>query len=106
MEWALLVLVRRSSSLHASPNVIYFLACTRDIPPSAVEAESSEVCVVSAEALSILKPSIHRLRKSTGDERYWAPLDQRQESLLYAIMMSCYVPFSEYHYLEKLESLL
>jgi len=35
----------------------------------------------------------YRLRKSTGDPRYWAPLDRRGDSLWSAIAVSCYRPF-------------
>lgn len=37
----------------------------------------------------------HRVRKSTGDSRYYAPLDRRETTLMHAIAMSCYTPFSE-----------
>ena len=37
---------------------------------------------------------VHRLRKSTGDPRYYAPLDRRRMTLAKAIAVSCYLPFS------------
>lgn len=43
---------------------------------------------------SVLISLAYRLRKETGDEKYWAPLDRREGSLAHAIMVSCYTPFS------------
>lgn len=37
----------------------------------------------------------NRLRQASGDDRYWAPLDQREKSLARSIMQSIYVPFGE-----------
>lgn len=34
-----------------------------------------------------------RLRRSTGDQRYYAPLDRRSGTLLHLIVVSCYRPF-------------
>ncbi|KAK7046011.1 hypothetical protein VNI00_007006 [Paramarasmius palmivorus] len=33
------------------------------------------------------------LRKRTGDDKYWAPLDKQENNLTKAIMVSCYKPF-------------
>ncbi|OSX60466.1 hypothetical protein POSPLADRAFT_1075116 [Postia placenta MAD-698-R-SB12] len=41
----------------------------------------------------LLKKKAAKLRKETGDEKYWAPLDRREGSLAHAIMVSCYTPF-------------
>ncbi|KAI0684802.1 major facilitator superfamily domain-containing protein, partial [Cytidiella melzeri] len=41
----------------------------------------------------ILKHKAQRLRKSTGDQNYWAPIDRREGTLMHALLMSCYVPF-------------
>ncbi|KAI4293656.1 MFS general substrate transporter [Schizophyllum commune Loenen D] len=41
----------------------------------------------------ILKKKAARLRKSTGDDRYWAPLDRTHKSLAHSIAVSCYKPF-------------
>lgn len=41
----------------------------------------------------LLKRKAHLLRKSTGDEKYWAPLDKQDINLLRAIAVSCYKPF-------------
>lgn len=41
----------------------------------------------------ILKEKAAKLRKTTGDHRYWAPLDRRPHSLTHSILISCYVPF-------------
>ncbi|KAJ3830022.1 MFS general substrate transporter [Lentinula raphanica] len=45
------------------------------------------------------------LRKSTGDENYWAPLDRSDLSLSRAILISCYRPF-ELVILERMALLL
>lgn len=39
-----------------------------------------------------------RLRKSTGDNRYTAPLDRKQEPLARMILVSCYRPFGKLSY--------
>lgn len=36
-----------------------------------------------------------RIRKATGDERYYAPLDRRDVTMLRAVVISCYTPFSK-----------
>ncbi|KAH7924128.1 MFS general substrate transporter [Leucogyrophana mollusca] len=41
----------------------------------------------------ILKQKASRLRKSTGDSKYYAPLDRREGSLASAVLISCYKPF-------------
>ncbi|KAJ6498747.1 major facilitator superfamily domain-containing protein [Mycena sanguinolenta] len=41
----------------------------------------------------LLKRKAARLRKETGDETWWAPLDRRETSLAWSLVMSCYVPF-------------
>ncbi|KAH7909491.1 major facilitator superfamily domain-containing protein [Hygrophoropsis aurantiaca] len=41
----------------------------------------------------ILKSKASRLRKSTGDPNYYAPLDRREGSLAHAVLVSCYRPF-------------
>ncbi|KIK59727.1 hypothetical protein GYMLUDRAFT_44161 [Collybiopsis luxurians FD-317 M1] len=46
-----------------------------------------------------------RLRKSTGDANYWAPLDRRQQSMTEAIIISCYRPFQLIFY-ERMALLL
>ena len=45
---------------------------------------------------------LFRIRKSTGDNRYYAPLDKRETTLMHSIAMSCYVPFSEFYPLPSL----
>ncbi|EKM54221.1 uncharacterized protein PHACADRAFT_162604 [Phanerochaete carnosa HHB-10118-sp] len=42
---------------------------------------------------AILKQKARKLRKSTGDSHYWAPLERRERSLFHSMLMSCYVPF-------------
>ncbi|KAG1861380.1 major facilitator superfamily domain-containing protein [Suillus tomentosus] len=41
----------------------------------------------------ILKKKAKRLRESTGDSKFYAPLDRREGSLASAILVSCYTPF-------------
>ncbi|KAG2055312.1 MFS general substrate transporter [Suillus hirtellus] len=41
----------------------------------------------------ILKKKAKRLRESTGDSKFYAPLDRREGSLASAIFVSCYTPF-------------
>ncbi|KAF9236541.1 major facilitator superfamily domain-containing protein [Melanogaster broomeanus] len=41
----------------------------------------------------ILKNKASRLRKTTGDSMYYAPLDRCEGSLAHAILVSCYRPF-------------
>lgn len=41
----------------------------------------------------ILKKKARRLRESTGDPKFYAPLDRREGTLVSAILFSCYTPF-------------
>ncbi|KAJ7267696.1 MFS transporter [Mycena haematopus] len=41
----------------------------------------------------LLKRKAAKLRRETGDESYWAPLERRDRSLARSLMLSCYVPF-------------
>ncbi|CAK5262689.1 unnamed protein product [Mycena citricolor] len=41
----------------------------------------------------LLQRKSRRLRKVTGDERYWAPLDRREINLTRSLLLSCSVPF-------------
>lgn len=41
----------------------------------------------------ILKKKARRLRESTGDPKFYAPLDRREGTLASAIIVSCYTPF-------------
>ncbi|EIW74976.1 MFS general substrate transporter [Coniophora puteana RWD-64-598 SS2] len=41
----------------------------------------------------ILKRKAARMRKETGNDKYYAPLDRRNQSLLREIVVSCYRPF-------------
>lgn len=36
---------------------------------------------------------LNRLRKTTGEERWWAPLERSDKSILRTIIVSCYKPF-------------
>jgi len=51
------------------------------------------LCVPETFVPVILKRKAQKLRESTGDLKYYAPLDRREQTLLHAIAMSCYVPF-------------
>ncbi|KAJ7782471.1 MFS general substrate transporter [Mycena maculata] len=41
----------------------------------------------------LLQRKARRLRKDTGDQTYWAPLDRRDTSFGRSLLLSCYVPF-------------
>ncbi|TFY64358.1 hypothetical protein EVJ58_g2689 [Rhodofomes roseus] len=41
----------------------------------------------------LLKRKAAKLRKTTGDNKYWAPLDKRDKSISRSILESIYVPF-------------
>jgi MFS family permease len=41
----------------------------------------------------ILKKKARRLRESTGDPKFYAPVDRREGTLTSAILVSCYKPF-------------
>ncbi|KAJ7151784.1 major facilitator superfamily domain-containing protein [Mycena crocata] len=41
----------------------------------------------------LLKRKACELRKTTGDQAYWAPLDRHDISLTRSLLLSCYVPF-------------
>ncbi|KAJ7049930.1 major facilitator superfamily domain-containing protein [Mycena amicta] len=41
----------------------------------------------------LLKRKAQRLRKETGDNSYWAPLDRRETSMARMLYLSCTVPF-------------
>ncbi|KAJ7141175.1 major facilitator superfamily domain-containing protein [Mycena epipterygia] len=41
----------------------------------------------------LLKRKAQRLRQTTGDQSYWAPLDRHDISLTRSLLLSCYVPF-------------
>lgn len=43
----------------------------------------------------LLKRKAAKLRKETGDDKYWAPLDRHDKSLTESLLMSIYTPFSE-----------
>ncbi|GBE89555.1 Efflux pump atB [Sparassis crispa] len=41
----------------------------------------------------LLQSKARRVRKETGDDKYYAPLDRRERSILSAMLFSCYTPF-------------
>ncbi|TFY69956.1 hypothetical protein EVG20_g2924 [Dentipellis fragilis] len=41
----------------------------------------------------ILKKKAQKLRKTTGNPDYWAPIERRETSLARALIVSCYTPF-------------
>lgn len=51
------------------------------------------VFVPETYAPVILKRKAARLRKTTGDDRYWAPLDRQHKSLAHSMAISIYKPF-------------
>ncbi|KZT12708.1 MFS transporter [Laetiporus sulphureus 93-53] len=51
------------------------------------------VCVPETYAPIILKRKAARLRKETGNDKYWAPLDRREGSIGHMILTSIYTPF-------------
>ena len=44
----------------------------------------------------LLKRRAAKLRRETGDEKYWALLDRHDKSIKESILASIYTPFSEY----------
>ncbi|KAI6103948.1 major facilitator superfamily domain-containing protein [Pisolithus croceorrhizus] len=51
------------------------------------------VFVPETYAPVLLKKKAARLRKQTGNPKYYAPLDRRQGNLASAVLISCYKPF-------------
>lgn len=47
-----------------------------------------------AHAVLVLNANC-RLRKSTGDEKWWAPLDRQEYNLVGMILHSCRTPFGK-----------
>ncbi|EIW61904.1 MFS general substrate transporter [Trametes versicolor FP-101664 SS1] len=50
-------------------------------------------CVPETYVPVILKRKAKNLRKSTGDKKYYAPLEQQEFSLFHMILFSCLTPF-------------
>ncbi|KAI9063366.1 MFS general substrate transporter [Trametes sanguinea] len=50
-------------------------------------------CVPETYVPVILKRKARRLRKTTGDDRYYAPLEHQEHSLVRMILFSCSTPF-------------
>lgn len=44
----------------------------------------------------ILKHKAQRLRRSTGNAQYWAPLEKQDMHILVALQISCYKPFRKF----------
>lgn len=65
----------------------------RNLRPRAEKVESCQVSLVSDQEHATYP--CRRLRRSTGDENYWAPLDKTNVSLGGAILISCYRPFGK-----------
>lgn len=59
------------------------------------EVQSAKVSVRFDVLRAIESKVGHRLRRETGDQRYWSPLDRREISMTQAIIRSCYVPFGK-----------
>ncbi|KAF8659474.1 hypothetical protein AX16_001841 [Volvariella volvacea WC 439] len=51
------------------------------------------LCVRETYTPVLLKAKARRLRRITGDSRYWSPLDKAEQRLSRAILISCYKPF-------------
>lgn len=68
----------------------------RNVYPCHPEAQGSAVrySVVAPELYFNLGIS-YRVRKETGDSRYFAPIEQEEKDLLGDIFRSCTTPFSE-----------
>ncbi|KAI0366395.1 MFS general substrate transporter [Pilatotrama ljubarskyi] len=50
-------------------------------------------CVPETYAPVILKRKAKKLRKTTGDKNYYAPIEHQEHSLFRMILFSCYTPF-------------
>ncbi|CDO74082.1 hypothetical protein BN946_scf185043.g132 [Trametes cinnabarina] len=50
-------------------------------------------CVPETYVPVILKRKARKLRKTTGDDRYFAPLEHQQHNLFHMILFSCSTPF-------------
>lgn len=71
------------------------LAHSGDIRTRVEETQSQKVRIQPIKLSICCSLPLRRLRKSTGDERYYAPLDRRSGTLLHLIAVSCYRPFGE-----------
>ncbi|KAI0771478.1 MFS general substrate transporter [Trametes elegans] len=58
-----------------------------------VQAVLLFVCVPETYVPAILKRKAKKLRKTTGDEQYYAPLERQEHSLFHMILFSCSTPF-------------
>ncbi|KAF7315940.1 RNA polymerase II-associated protein [Mycena indigotica] len=58
-----------------------------------VETIAIFLFVPESYAPVLLKKKAARLRKETGDNNYWAPLDRRETSMSRMLYLSCTVPF-------------
>lgn len=63
------------------------IVCARDLCTSYLEKESSTVRLDIIVFADLLNP-LHRLRKSTGKDRYWAPLEREPKSVIRNIAVS------------------
>ncbi|KIK64384.1 hypothetical protein GYMLUDRAFT_161095 [Collybiopsis luxurians FD-317 M1] len=63
------------------------------------------ICVPETYVPVLRKWKAARLRKSTGDENYWSPLDKQNKNVFRAVMISCYKPFELIFY-ERMALLL
>ncbi|KAF7357880.1 RNA polymerase II-associated protein [Mycena venus] len=60
---------------------------------SGVEMVAIFLFVPESYAPVLLKRKAAKLRKETGDQTYWAPLDRHDTSFARSLLLSCYVPF-------------
>lgn len=71
-----------------------FAGCARDLRACFTQEEGRKVSP-PCDAVMTGGSYVVRLRETTGDDRYYAALDKREQSLAKAIMVSCYRPFGE-----------
>ncbi|KAJ7222410.1 major facilitator superfamily domain-containing protein [Mycena pura] len=60
---------------------------------TAAELVAIFLLVPESYAPVLRKWKARKLRKETGDETWWAPLDRHEISMSRSLMLSCYVPF-------------
>lgn len=63
--------------------------------PTLLQRKAARYCDLLNPLLSADSPIV-RLRKETGDDKYWSPLDKNTKKLSRKIIESCYVPFRKF----------
>jgi hypothetical protein len=82
-------LVQQHFFVPTSPSSLY----RKHMCQSFLSGKLEGACVLANVTELILTDPNIRLRKSTGNPDYYAPLDIKEGSLLNAIIVSCYKPF-------------